>query len=102
MLGGWLADRFGGKRVLVVAVVLWSLGTFLTPPSAAISFGTLLLMRSLLGLGESVHFPAAHSIAARWTIASERSRAISLYVSGASLETIVALLASPIIVLSLG
>ena len=38
----------------------------------------------------------------RWTIASERSRAISLYVSGASLGTIVALLASPIIVLSLG
>jgi len=33
---------------------------------------------------------------------SERSRAISLYVSGASLGTIVALLASPIIVLSLG
>jgi MFS family permease len=98
MLGGWLADRFGGKRVLMAAVVLWSLGTFLTPPS----FGTLLLMRSLLGLGESVHFPAAHSIAARWTIASERSRAISLYVSGASLGTIVALLASPIIVLSLG
>jgi sugar phosphate permease len=59
-------------------------------------------MRSLLGLGESVHFPAAHSIAARWTIASERSRAISLYVSGASFGTIVALLASPIIVLSLG
>src|SRR5580704_11993593 len=57
MLGGWLADQFGGKRVLVVAVVLWSLGTFLTPPSAAISFDTLLLMRSLLGLGESVHFP---------------------------------------------
>jgi ACS family sodium-dependent inorganic phosphate cotransporter len=102
MLGGWLADRFGGKRVLMAAVVIWSLGTFLTPPSAAISFGALLLIRSLLGLGESVHFPAAHSIAARWTIASERSRAISLYVSGASLGTIVALLASPLIVLSLG
>jgi len=102
MLGGWLADRFGGKRVLMAAVVIWSLGTFLTPPSAAISFGALLLIRSLLGLGESVHFPAAHSIAAQWTIASERSRAISLYVSGASLGTIVALLASPLIVLSLG
>jgi ACS family sodium-dependent inorganic phosphate cotransporter len=102
MLGGWLADRFGGKRVLMAAVVVWSLGTLLTPPSAAISFGALLLVRSLLGLGESVHFPAVHSIAARWTIASERSRAISLYVSGAPLGTIVALLASPIIVLSLG
>jgi MFS transporter, ACS family, solute carrier family 17 (sodium-dependent inorganic phosphate cotransporter), other len=102
MLGGWLADRFGGRRVLMAAVVIWSLGTFLTPPSAAISFGALLLIRSLLGLGESVHFPAAHSIAARWTIAAERSRAISLYVSGAPLGTIVALLASPLIVLSLG
>jgi MFS family permease len=102
MLGGWLADRFGGKRVLMAGVVLWSLGTLLTPPSAAISFGALLLMRGLLGLGESVHFPAVHSIAARWTIASERSRAISLYVSGVPLGTVVALLASPIIVLSLG
>jgi len=102
MLGGWLADRFGGKRVLAAGVAIWSLGTFLTPPAAEISFGALLLMRVLLGLGESVHFPAAHSIAARWTIASERSRAISLYVSGVPFGTVVALLVSPMIVLSLG
>jgi MFS transporter, ACS family, solute carrier family 17 (sodium-dependent inorganic phosphate cotransporter), other len=53
-------------------------------------------------VGESVHFPTVHSLAARWTIASERSRAISLYVSGVSFGTVVALLASPMIVLSLG
>ncbi|MGH7932164.1 MAG: ACS family MFS transporter [Candidatus Binataceae bacterium] len=102
MLGGWMADRFGAKRVLTAAVTIWSVATFLTPPSAAISFGALLLMRGLLGLGESFHFPAMHSAAARWTIASERSRAISLYVSGVSFGTICALLISPIIVLSLG
>jgi MFS transporter, ACS family, solute carrier family 17 (sodium-dependent inorganic phosphate cotransporter), other len=102
MLGGWLADRFGGKRVLTLGVVLWSLGTLLTPAAAEISFGALLAMRAALGLGESVHFPTVHSLAARWTIASERSRAISLYVSGVSFGTAAALLASPMIVLRLG
>ena len=60
------------------------------------------MMRVILGLGESVHFPSVHSIAARWTITSERSRAISLYVSGVPLGTVAALLASPIIVLTVG
>jgi ACS family sodium-dependent inorganic phosphate cotransporter len=102
MLGGWLADRFGGKHVLTIGVLLWTLGTLLTPAAAEISFGALLAMRAVLGLGESVHFPTVHSLAARWTISSERSRAISLYVSGVSFGTAVALLASPVIVLSLG
>jgi MFS transporter, ACS family, solute carrier family 17 (sodium-dependent inorganic phosphate cotransporter), other len=102
MLGGWLADRFGGKSVLSVGVLLWSLGTLLTPAAAGISFGALLAMRAVLGLGESVHFPTVHSLAARWTISSERSRAISLYVSSVSLGTAIALLVSPLIVLSLG
>src|SRR5262245_54389736 len=34
VLGGWLADRYGGKRVLGIAVVWWSIFTFLTPPIA--------------------------------------------------------------------
>src|SRR5215469_1856245 len=102
MVGGWLADRFGGKNVLALGVLLWSLGTLLTPAAAEISFGALLVMRAVLGLGESVHFPTVHSLAARWTIESERSRAISLYVSGVSFGTAVALLASPMIVLALG
>ncbi len=102
MLGGWLADRGGGKRVLTIGVLLWTLGTLLTPAAAGVSFGALMAMRAVLGLGESVHFPTVHSLAARWTIASERSRAISLYVSGVSFGTAVALLASPAIVLSLG
>src|SRR5215467_7924163 len=70
MLGGWLADRFGGKPVLTAGVVLWTLGTLLTPAAAEISFGALLVMRAVLGLGESVHFPTVHSLAARWSIDS--------------------------------
>jgi ACS family sodium-dependent inorganic phosphate cotransporter len=102
MLGGWVADRFGGKRVLAAGVALWSLATFLTPPSAALSFGALLLMRAMLGAGEAINFPAVHSLAARWTLEAERSRAVALHFSGVALGTVVALLLSPIIVIKLG
>ncbi len=99
--GGWLADRFGGKRVLGAGVATWSIATFLTPFATA-SFVLLLFMRGALGLGEAMNFPAIHSIAARWTLASERARAISLHLSGTALGTIIALLASPPIIIALG
>jgi ACS family sodium-dependent inorganic phosphate cotransporter len=99
--GGLLADRFGGKRVLGAGVALWSIATFLTPIATA-SFGLLLFMRAALGAGEAVNFPAIHSIAARWTPAAERARAISLHLSGTALGTIIALLASPPIIIAFG
>jgi ACS family sodium-dependent inorganic phosphate cotransporter len=99
--GGWFADRFGGKRVLGAGVALWSIATFLTPIATA-SFGLLLFMRGALGAGEAVNFPAIHSIASRWTPASERARAISLHLSGTALGTIIALLASPPIIIAFG
>jgi ACS family sodium-dependent inorganic phosphate cotransporter len=102
LLGGWMADRFGGKRVLAAGVAIWSLATFFTPPAASISFGVLLAMRALLGAGEALNFPAVHSIAARWTIESERGRAISLHFSGVAFGTMLALLISPAIIIYLG
>ncbi len=102
MVGGWLADRFGGKRVLMAGVAVWSLATALTPPAASISFGVLLATRAMLGAGEALNFPAVHSVAARWTLVSERARAISFHFSGVTFGTMIALLASPLIVLALG
>jgi ACS family sodium-dependent inorganic phosphate cotransporter len=102
LLGGWMADRFGGKRVLATGVAVWSVATFLTPPAASISFGALLAMRALLGAGEALNFPAVHSIAARWTIESERARALSLHFSGVAFGTMIALIISPLIVLTSG
>jgi ACS family sodium-dependent inorganic phosphate cotransporter len=102
MLGGWIADRIGGKRVLAVGVALWSAATFFTPPAASFSFGVLLLTRAALGGGEALNFPAVHSIAARWLPSSERARAIALHFSGTAFGTIIALTLSPLVVIRFG
>ena len=59
---GWLAERFGARAVLAAGVTLWSLATFGT--GFVGSFGALLGLRILLGVGESVAFPCASKVLA--------------------------------------
>jgi len=54
--GGWLADRFGSRRVIIVAVLIWSIFTALT--GLAWSLTSLILIRFLFGMGEG-GYPAA-------------------------------------------
>ncbi|MBT7450816.1 MAG: MFS transporter, partial [Rhodospirillaceae bacterium] len=42
VVGGSLADRFGGKLVLGAGVLLWSLFTILTPPAASLGLAVLI------------------------------------------------------------
>jgi ACS family sodium-dependent inorganic phosphate cotransporter len=102
IVGGWMADRFGGHRVLAAGVAIWSLATFITPLAAAATFSALLAARVLLGLGEGVNFPSIHSLTARWTLPSERARVLSVNYSGMYVGTIAALSASPLIIKALG
>jgi MFS family permease len=60
---GWLAERFGAHRVLAVGVALWSIATLSV--GFVSSFGALLALRLLLGLGESVAFPCASKLLAQ-------------------------------------
>jgi MFS family permease len=61
-LMGWLAERFGTRAILALAVAVWSLATLLT--GFASTFAMLLGLRILLGLGESAAFPAASKVIA--------------------------------------
>jgi ACS family sodium-dependent inorganic phosphate cotransporter len=79
---GWLANRFGGKRVMACAVLLWSLFTLLTPWAAAISLPMLIAARIALGASEAATYPAIYNIYGRWVPPSERGRAVAL-LSGA-------------------
>src|SRR5262249_33265936 len=102
VLGGWLADRYGGKVVLGCGGLWWSIFTLLTPPAAAISLAVLFLARVGMGLGEGVAFPAGHNLFARWVPVHERARSVALNASGISLGTVAALLLTPMIVLAWG
>jgi MFS family permease len=59
---GWLAERFGAHRVLAVGLTLWASATILV--GFAHTFTALLLLRLLLGLGESAGFPCASKLLA--------------------------------------
>jgi len=102
LAGGWMADRYGGKKVLGFGVAVWSLATILTPAAARISLGVLFAARILMGLGEGVNFPAIHSLTARWMPQRERARTLSLNFSGMYLGTVVALVFSPIVIEAMG
>ena len=102
IVGGKLADRFGGKVVLGFGVLLWSLFTLVTPPAAAFGLTVLIIVRILMGMGEAVTFPAIFSLYSRWVPLKERARSASFSNSGIPLGTVFALLATPVIVNSLG
>ena len=60
--GGWLADRFGGKLILALGVLIWSIFTIITPPAALFGLSILIVARIGMGLGEAVTFPSIYSI----------------------------------------
>lgn len=54
--GGWLADRYGSRPVIVISILLWSLFTGVT--GMAWSVTSLVMIRFIFGVGEGA-FPAA-------------------------------------------
>jgi MFS transporter, ACS family, solute carrier family 17 (sodium-dependent inorganic phosphate cotransporter), other len=89
---GALARRFGGKRVLAVAVAWWSAFTLLTPLAASLSVGVLVAARIGLGLGEAAVMPATYELFSRWVPPAERGRAIGRLLSGIPVGQIVGFL----------
>jgi MFS family permease len=59
---GWLAERYGAHRVLAAGLVIWASATMLTGASS--SFAMLIVLRMMLGLGESAGFPCVSKLLA--------------------------------------
>ncbi|WP_173205220.1 MFS transporter [Sphingopyxis sp. BSNA05] len=102
VVGGKLADRYGGKVVLGFGVLVWSLFTLVAPPAAALGIAVLIVARIVMGMGEAVTFPAIYALYARWIPVRERSRSAGFSNSGIPLGTVFALLATPVIVAAWG
>ena len=53
MIGGSAAKKYGGKYVLTLAVIMWSLSTIVTPLFVR-HLHILVFLRVLLGVGEGI------------------------------------------------
>src|SRR4051794_37601662 len=80
ILAGWLVHRFDLRWVMVAGLTLWGLATAGT--GLAVGFLSILSLRLLLGLGESVMFPTWQLLLARRTSEHERGRANGIIGAG--------------------
>lgn len=69
--GGWLADRYGPRIVLAIAITWWSLFTAVTGlASGAITLG---IARGFFGAGEAAAFPSASRALVPWLPSDQRA-----------------------------
>jgi len=80
---GWLVDRFDVKWVFAAGFLLWSGATAVT--GILHGFVALLVIRVVLGVGESVAFPAYGKILGNYFPERNRGFANSLLVAGLAL-----------------
>jgi ACS family glucarate transporter-like MFS transporter len=78
VVGGWLADRLGSRRVLACGVLWWGVFTALTAaisPKLPHPLFLMILVRAALGMEEAVVYPASNHFVARWIPVAERGKA---------------------------
>ena len=77
---GWASDRFGGRPMLTIYIVLWSLCTALT--GFAGGFASLLGARLLCGIAEAGAYPTSMALIRRWIPVIGRASASGLVALG--------------------
>jgi D-galactonate transporter len=77
---GWAVDRYGTKILMTISVAIWSIISVLT--GFARSVTSFIIMRVILGMGESVMFPAAIKATNAWFPKSEKGTATSIFICG--------------------
>ena len=79
-LGGYLADRFNRRWMVVLSLFCWSAVTWLT--GHARTFPEMAWARALMGVSEACYIPAALAMIADFHPGPTRSRAVGLHMSG--------------------
>jgi len=86
---GFLADKFGARRVLTAVVSLWSFFTALT--GAVWNFASLIVVRFLFGMGEAGAFPSMARAIFKWIPIRERGIVNGINFSGGRIGAAIAL-----------
>ncbi|SFU60089.1 MFS transporter [Alicyclobacillus macrosporangiidus] len=87
VLGGYLGDRLGPRKVAAIALAWWSIMTLFT--GLVWSTAALVLSRVLLGLGEGMHWPMNSKWVKVWFPPKERARANMFWEFGLTIGPII-------------
>jgi len=81
--GGYLADRFGPRRLLVAALIVWS--AFTAATGLAWSFLSIVVIRILFGVGEGIENGAQFKLIGDYFDSRARSSANALFLTALAL-----------------
>jgi len=96
LFAGWLCDRFSVYKLLAIGILLWAGSTLLM--GFAGGFSSLLVLRIMLGVGESLAFPGSSKIIARHVPPERRGVANAALAMGIALGPAVGTLAGGLMV----
>ncbi|KAG1669639.1 hypothetical protein FOA52_010799 [Chlamydomonas sp. UWO 241] len=101
---GLLADRFGGERLLLLSLALWSAALLASGAAAAQEGGFTLLLatRAAFGLVSASAMPGVSAMAAEWVPRHARAGAVASVYSAFNLGGVVGLAGTPLISASVG
>ena len=80
LFAGWLCDRFSVYKLMAAGILLWAGSTLLM--GFAGGFASLLVLRIMLGVGESISFPGSSKIIARHVPPERRGAANAAVAQG--------------------
>lgn len=87
-VSGWLVDRYGERKVMLVGILGWSVACL--GGGLSRTFGSFLFFRGMLGAAEPTNFPAQLKVITVWFSGKLRATANSLCVAGSSIGAIIA------------
>lgn len=80
---GWLSARYGGARILGLSFALWGSISMIMPGTVHDGSTTILkAFRVAIGASQGLFIPASHTLLAKWIPVHERSRLVTLAMSG--------------------
>jgi MFS family permease len=100
LFAGWLCDRFSVYKLMAAGILLWAGSTFLM--GFAGGFASLLVLRIMLGVGESISFPGSSKIIARHVPPERRGVANASVATGIALGPAAGTLAGGLILKTWG
>jgi sugar phosphate permease len=97
---GAAVDRWGVRKTMVVAALLWAISEFGFASSHSVA--QLFASRILLGIGEAFSFPVSLAVTERWFPPREHSMANGVWIAGADIGVVFAMPIFAVMTVNLG